>query len=315
MEAVGSCSSNGGSGWRLAAVVAGAAAAGAMAGAWLGRKRNGGEAVLRHLARHVSIRRYTDQPVPEALLWEALQCGFRASTSGNMQTYSVIVTRNAEARAALAAIHDNDSIRSAPVLLTFCADWSRAQRWCELRGAKPQYDNFMAFITGNNDAMIAAQNVALAAEACGLGVCYLGSTTWATARLCEFFRLPRQVHPVTSLTVGWPAESPSLRSRLPTDGVVHCETYDPINDSQLLRAYSSRETEGWNRYIQLYGPTWKDKIERHGLENLAQVYTTLKYTGRDFRRWSRGMLGSVEAQGFGENDARAGDEEPGPHNI
>eukprot|EP00927_Polykrikos_kofoidii_P055828 TRINITY_DN50022_c0_g1_i1.p1 TRINITY_DN50022_c0_g1~~TRINITY_DN50022_c0_g1_i1.p1 ORF type:complete len:321 (-),score=48.30 TRINITY_DN50022_c0_g1_i1:39-1001(-) len=302
--------------WQLAALAAAAASAGAAAGVWLAhRRRHDGEAVLRQLARHTSIRKYANRPVPRELLQLVLQCGFRASNGGNMQTYSVIITSDADARAALAVIHDNESIKNAPLLLTFCADWLRMQRWCDLRGAKPNYDNFMAFITGNNDAMVAAQNIALAAEACGLGICYLGSTTWATARLCEFFHLPRHVHPVTSMTVGWPDENPPLRARLPTNGIIHQETYTALSDAELLQVYSSREIEGWNRYLQLYGRQWKEKIEQHGLENLAQVYTTLKYTARDFRRWSRGMLASLATQGFGDNAAKPGDEVPGALNL
>lgn len=294
-----------------AAAAVGATAAGAFwARGWLRAK-----VVLSQLGQHVSIRKFEPRPVPDQLLQRLLQHGVRSSTSGNMQTYSVIVTTEPSALQRLANIHDNGAMARAPVVLTFCADWSRMARWCDLRGARPQYDNWMAFITGNNDAMVAAQTVAVAAEASGLGICFLGSTTWATPQLCDFFALPQHVHPVTSLMLGWPAETPAIRSRLPMDGIVHRERYAPLTDEAVLKAFKDREVEGWERYIKLYGPTWQEKIDRHKLENLPQVYTTLKYTGRDFRRWSRLMLGSIEGQGFGDNAFREGDDEPSPHNI
>lgn len=192
----------------------------------------------------------------------------------------------------------------APILLTFVADWSKMVRWCELRGAAPQYDNFNAFWTGANDAMVTAQSVALAAEASGLGICFLGSTIWETQRLNSFFHLPRGTHVVTTLMMGYPDEAPALRARLAVDEHVHFERFRESTDEAVLKHYASRETEGWNRYIALYGPAWQEKLESHKLENLAQVYTCLKYSGQDFRIWSRRQLESIEQQGFMDNAAR-----------
>lgn len=262
---------------------------------------------MNHIATHRSIRKFKDLPVSEAALWEVLDIAARSSNNGNMQTYSVIVTRDHAARADLAVIHDNAAIARAPVLLTFVADWTRMVRWCELRGAAPEYNSFNAFLTGNNDAMVTAQSAALAAEALGLGICFLGSTTWETQRLNAFFKLPKGSHVVTSLMLGHPDEAPELRARLPCDGHVHYETYRIMPDAAVVEYYKSREDEGWNRYIKLYGPAWQEKLRAHSLENLAQVYTCLKYSGQDFRLWSRRQLASLEAQGFMDNAARPAD--------
>ena len=129
-----------------------------------------------------------------------------------MQTYSVIITRDLAAKRELALIHDNSGIVDAPVLLTFVADWSRMVRWCQLRGAAPGYGNLNAYLTGAYDAMVTAQSIALAAEASGLGICFLGSTMWETGRLNEFFALPQGVHVVTTMMMGHPAEAPALRA-------------------------------------------------------------------------------------------------------
>ena len=186
-------------------------------------------------------------------------------------------------------------------------------RWCQLRGGKPGYNNLNAFLTGALDAMVTAQTAALVAESMGLGICFLGSTLWEPKLLADALSLPEGVHVVTSIMMGWPAEDPPCRSRLPEHASIHYERYSPMADAEILSHYESREVEGWNRYIGLYGSSWKEKLDSHQLENLAQVYTCLKYSGADFRLWSRRFLESLSMQGFGANDAMDGDDEPCRH--
>ena len=89
-----------------------------------------------------TIRKYKQQDIPAELLNGLLEEAFRASTMGNMQLYSVVVTRNAERKALLAPAHFNQPmVTSAPVVLTFCADFNRFSKWCRQRKAEPGYDN------------------------------------------------------------------------------------------------------------------------------------------------------------------------------
>jgi len=155
--------------------------------------------------------------------------------------------------------------------------------------------------------MVTAQSVALTAEAFGLGICFLGSTAWETDRLNKFFSLPKGTHVVTSIMMGYPNEAPALRARLPAQQLIHQEKYATMNDQSVLDFYGERETEGWERYIKLYGPAWQDKLKAHKLENLAQVYTCLKYSGQDFRIWSRRQLASLEEQNFFDHTERPSD--------
>ena len=73
-------------------------------------------------------------------------------------------------------------VTEAPVLLTFCADFNRFNKWCLLNNAVPGYDNFLSFMTAAIDALLVAQTVCIAAEARGLGICYLGTTTYMPIR-------------------------------------------------------------------------------------------------------------------------------------
>ena len=149
------------------------------------------------LLQHRTIRKYSDQPVDDHLLKLILEAGCRASTTGNMQVYSIVVTRDNAMKEKLAPLHFNQPmVKTAPVVLTFCADFNRFNQWCEARQANPGYDNFLSFTTAAIDALLVAQNVAVAAESQGLGICYLGTTTYMAHQLIELLQLPKGVVPV-----------------------------------------------------------------------------------------------------------------------
>jgi nitroreductase len=250
---------------------------------------------------HRSIRKYRSDPIPDETLETILRAATRASSSGNMQTYSIVVTKDAERRARLWEMHfRQDMITQAPVLLTFCADWNRMNRWCRARDADPGYDNFLCFLVAAADAFIAAQNAALAAESQGLGICYMGTTLCATPELIQFFGLPRDVFPVTTLVVGHPDEDPAPRARLPLASIIHHERYEDFDDDRITETYGDREVEGWDRYMSF--PDLAERIRKSGVENLAQVYTEVKYTRASNLRFSRDLLRGLERQGFLSED-------------
>jgi len=253
--------------------------------------------VIDSICGHRSIRAYRDTPIPNDALDSILHAAERASTSGNMQTYSIIVTREHARRQELWQIHyQQDMIKQAPLLLTFCADWNRMIRWCELSEAAPGFDNLLCFLVGAADALIAAQNAALAAEAEGLGICYMGTTLCQPLKLIEFFSLPKHVFPVTTLVVGYPDENPDPRDRLPIESIVHQEKYEPFDDARIRQTYVRRETEGWKRYMSF--PELAESIRSSGVQNLAQVYTQLKYTRRNNEQISSELAEALMKQGF-----------------
>ncbi|HMB70344.1 MAG TPA: nitroreductase family protein [bacterium] len=246
---------------------------------------------------HRSIRSYRPDPIDDATLHDILHAATRASSSGNMQTYSIVVTRDAERRRALWRMHfEQDMILQAPVLLTFCADWHRMTRWCELSDAEPGYDNLLSFLVAFADALITAQNAAIAAEGLGLGICYLGTTLQATRELTEFLELPPRTFPATTLVIGHPDEDPEPRARLPMESIVHRERYEPFDDERIRATYAARELEGWNRYLSF--PELADRMRTSGVRNLAQVYTRLKYTREDNDEASEILREGLRRAGF-----------------
>lgn len=255
--------------------------------------------ILDHIKNHRSIRKFKPDAVPESLLNEVLNAALRASSSGNMQAYSVIVTTDPEIRAELAAPHFHQSmVQDAPVFLTFCADFHRMRKWLKLREAPENFDNFMSFMIGSIDAILAAQNAALAAEALSLGICFLGTTLASCDEIGRILKCPEHVVPVVGFSLGYPDEQPSSRDRLPIEALVHRERYQAPSTETVERTYEQRETAGWDRYMAI--PELRQKVEESGARNLAQIYTKVKYTRESHEAYSRTVQAFLKAQGFTE---------------
>ena len=244
---------------------------------------------INTLLDHKTIRNYKSDPVDDTILNEILAAGFRASTTGNMQVYSVIITKDEENRKELCKLHFGQKmVEQAPVLLTFCADFNRFNKWCRQRDADPGYDNFLSFFTAAIDALLVAQNVAVAAEAHGLGICYLGTTTYQADKLIDFFDLPEGVVPVTALVVGYPDEDPEQADRLPAEGVIHHERYEDYSPEDIERIYREKERL----------PLTAQLIEENQLDNLAQIFAYRRYTKKDNLHFSPVLLDVLQDQGF-----------------
>ncbi|NOZ46356.1 MAG: NADPH-dependent oxidoreductase [Chlorobi bacterium] len=242
---------------------------------------------------HKSIRRYKEKQIDEVVLEKILRAASRASTTGNMQVYSIIVTRDIELKKQLWESHfKQDMVLQAPVILTFCADFNRFNKWCELRNAKPGYDNFLSFYTASIDALLAAQNAVLAAEENKLGICYLGTTTYMADKIIEILDLPKAVVPVTTLVVGYPDENPPLTDRLPLQGIVHYEKYSDYTAEKINSIYNEKEN------LQ----ETKDLIKINETENLAQIFTDKRYIKKDNVYFSQSFLKVIDKQGFMNNE-------------
>ena len=238
---------------------------------------------------HRSIRRYKPEAIAPDLLRRILEAGTRASNTGNMQAYSLVVTTSPTLRERLSPCHFNQPmVRQAPVLITFCADVHRFSLWCRQRGAEPEYDNFLWYANGAIDALLAAQNVILEAEANGLGICVLGTTVYTAERIVDILKLPRGVIPVTSIVVGYPDENPPLTDRLPLEAVVHMETYHDYAPAQIDALWADREASEETQKL----------LNDNGLPNLARIFTDRRYPGRDNTAFSAAYLAALKKQGF-----------------
>ncbi|MDQ1332260.1 MAG: NADPH-dependent oxidoreductase [Bacteroidota bacterium] len=238
-----------------------------------------------------SIRKYSTKPVGEELLNNLLKKACRASTTGNMQVYSIIITRDIEKKKELSPFHFNQKmITEAPVVLTFCADFNRFNKWCDQSNAKPGYDNFLSFFTAAIDALLVAQTLCIAAESEGLGICYLGTTTYMAHKIIETLKLPKGVVPVTTVTLGWPDEKPEQVDRLPLEAVVHREVYHDYNIHDIEMFYNEKEKRSDSQQF----------VKENNRETLAQVFTDLRYKKEDNIYFSKILLQVLKDQGFME---------------
>ncbi len=242
---------------------------------------------------HRSIRKYKSDPVDEGLLQTILSAGTRASTTGNMQVYSMVVTRDEQLREKLWECHfKQDMVLQAPVHITFCADFNRFNKWCEQRKAVPGYDNYLSFFTAAIDALLVSQNVCLAAEEKGLGICYLGTATYNAAKIIDILSLPRGVVPVAAIALGYPDEEPGLTDRLPLEGVVHYERYSDYEPADIDRIYAEKEASDLTREL----------LEINRKETLAQIFTDNRYRKQDNVHFSKEFLMVIREQGFMNNE-------------
>lgn len=236
-----------------------------------------------------TIRKYTEQPVEEALLYHLLEEAERTQTMGNLQLYSVVITRSGEMKRQLAPCHFNQPmVTEAPVVLTFCADFHRVSQWCLHRKADPGYDNFLSFLNAATDALLYCQTFCTLAEAAGLGLCYLGTTLYMPSQIVDVLKLPPLVVPVATVTLGWPAENPQQTDRLPLTAICHQETYLPVTGKSIDRDYAAKEAL----------PENQEFLRINNKETLAQIFTDLRYTRKDNEAMSEGFLDVLRRQGF-----------------
>lgn len=245
--------------------------------------------MINTILKHRSIRRFKSTAIPDDVLAEMLEAALRASTCGNMQLYSLIVTRDEAMRQKLLPLHfGQQMVVEAPCVVTVCADIHRFSMWCEQREAEPAYDNFAWFLTAAIDALLAAQNLAIAAEDNGLGICYLGTTLYTAGEIVKTLELPKGVIPITTLVVGYPNEHPELTDRLPMDAVVHFEKYKDYTSAEIDELWAEREESELTKQL----------LAENDLPNLARIFTERRYVKEDNLAISRALLTLLRERGF-----------------
>jgi nitroreductase len=244
---------------------------------------------LDYFKTRATVRNYSEKEVSDKMIKEMVEAASHAPTTGNMQLYSVIVTRDEEMKNALAPAHFNQgAIKNCSVALTFCADFNRFVKWCEQRDAVPGYDNFQSFVTALIDTTIFAQQFVTIAEMHGLGCCYLGTTTYNAPDIARILELKPRVVPVTTITIGWPATQAEVSDRLPVESILHLEKYHDYSEADINKAYAEKEQrEDSERFIA-----------ENGKQTLAQVFTDVRYTRENNEYFSRVYKDFIQSQGY-----------------
>lgn len=243
--------------------------------------------VLEQMKNHRSIRKYKDIPIEEETIQTLIEAAMNASSSGNMQSFSIIVTKNRDLRQELLPYHfDQRMVLEAPVFVTFCADFNRTREWLKMREAPLNFDNPMSFMIGAIDAILASQNFSLAAESLGLGVCYLGTTLASCGEIARLLDCPKNVVPVVGMCLGYPDEKPQKRRRLPQKYLTHQEKYHQYSQEELSDCYDKREFEAQQR------------LDFKCKSDYAKFLTTEKYTRESHLKYSYNLLKTLQEKNF-----------------
>lgn len=244
---------------------------------------------MKSIQNRTSIRKYSSREVSDELLNRLLEEAERTPTMGNLQLYSVVITRSEEGKKALAPAHFNQPmVTGAPVVLTICADYRRTTLWAENRKAHPGYDNILSFMNAATDALLFTQTFCNLAEEEGLGTCFLGTTVYMPKMIIDTLKLPKLVMPVATITLGWPDEQPALSERLPLRSIIHQETFEDYTPEKIDDFYAEKENLEVN----------KEFVRINHVETLAQVFTDIRYTKKDCEAMSKGFLDALKNQGF-----------------
>ena len=236
-----------------------------------------------------TVRKYTSQPIGEELLNSLLEKASHTQTMGNLQLYSVVVTRDQEMKERLAPAHfSQPMLMQAPVVLTFCADFRRTTDWALNRQGHPGYDNFLSYQNATTDAMLFCQRFCDLAEEEGLGLCFLGTTVYNPQLIIDVLRLPQLVFPVATITLGWPAETPKPSDRLPIEAIIHNETYSLYTPEDIDKHYAYKESLEENKHF----------VEINQKETLAQVFTDIRYTAEANEAMSLTLAAALRKQNF-----------------
>ena len=253
------------------------------------------------LDRHRSMRRFADREVPRYVIDEAISKAVAGTSSyGNMNCASIVLTADRERLMTLRQLHFNQpTVRLAPVILTICADVHRLCRWLGSRGARPSFENFHGLAVGAVDACLLAQSIALCLEELGIGICFLGTTLDACNEIAHFLGLPRGCFPITSLALGFPADVPVKRPRLPLRAQLFDERYPTISDEDITSWFTDREVADWTALMQRDHHAF-EKIIDAGIHNYAQYCTSdFRYAPGHSNATAKALLEAVRKLGFG----------------
>ena len=270
---------------------------------------------VKLLLERSSCRDFLDKRISIDILQVVLEAGMHAPTAGNLQPYSIIRIENVETKQKLAKMCGQSFIGRAPVLLLFCLDLHRNERWAGLEVAPyTATSSFRHFWVSFQDTIICAQNICTAADSFGLGSVYIGTVIDMPAKIQTMLRLPKGVFPVVLVCLGYPKKRPPPRSKLNADAVVHLERYHEMKDKELLNVFN-KKYEGPKLRVgekrletilkvcrtvrgEEFAEKCEAKIRANGHINTAQYYFCLHYRADLMPKGNDKYLKIMEESGF-----------------
>ena len=218
--------------------------------------------IINLLKNHRSIRKFTNQKIDQELVESLIHAGQCAATSSFIQACTVIQVNDPGARETLCEYAAGQPyVLEAPVFLLFCADMQRHKLACDMHNS-PMLSGFTEqFLTASLDCALFAQNVLIGAESVGLGGCYIGAIRNKIAEVDDLLGLPDLVYPVFGMCLGYPAQEPEIKPRLPLNVVLKQDRYDDTPDKTIIQEYDKRVSNYYKiRTAGARDNTWSEQI-------------------------------------------------------
>lgn len=202
--------------------------------------------VIQKMESHASVRKYKKDEISKETVERMIIAAQHAASSHFVQAYSVVYVTDEMVKEKLADLSGNRHVKDCSAFFVICADLKRLEHACKKHEMEIQNETTENFVVATVDASLFAQNLALAAESLGYGICYIGGIRNNPEEVSELLQLPDKVYPVFGMTVGVPDEANAVKPRLPVSAILHENTYDEEKYSELLNQYD----EVTNEYYQ-----------------------------------------------------------------
>ncbi|MXX07728.1 MAG: oxygen-insensitive NADPH nitroreductase [Gammaproteobacteria bacterium] len=218
--------------------------------------------VVELLKSHRSIRKFTERPIEPELFAELVRAGQGAATSSFLQGATIVRVKDRAKREKIAQLAGNQPwVASAAAFMIFCADLKRAGNWCREYGKSFEGDFTEHFIIATVDVALMAQSMVCAAESVGLGICYIGGIRNNPGPVSELLELPRGVYPVFGLCLGYPAQDPEIKPRLPLSVILKEDSYSEEGDREAIESYDAQVRDYYaTRTGGGHGISWSEQV-------------------------------------------------------
>ncbi|WP_283707396.1 oxygen-insensitive NADPH nitroreductase [Lactococcus cremoris] len=211
---------------------------------------------------HASVRDFKAEPLPaqtKDLLLKAAQSG---ASSNFIQAYSIIEVADVNLRCEIAKISGSDAyVNQTGVFYVFVADWYRQAQILRAENKDVKaLRNMEALTVAIVDTTIAAQNMTVAAESMGLGICYIGGIRNDTSKVTELLNLPELTLPLFGLTIGLPNSRNEVKPRLPKENILSINGYNHESLTDLS-TYNEQTAEYYaNRSHHQKSTNWSQEM-------------------------------------------------------
>lgn len=218
--------------------------------------------VIELMKSHASVRNYKEKQLTREEVEELIGAAQHAATSHFVQAYSIVWVTDTEKRRKLGELSKNPKqMEGAGAVFLMCADYNRLKHAGNMQGEAIVFDQAENLLVAVTDVGLLAQNLALAAESKGYGICYIGGVRNNMAAISELIGLPEGVFPVYGLTVGVPNERNEVKPRLPVEAILHENDYNEEKYEKILPAYDKTIQEYYgSRGSNQKTATWSQQM-------------------------------------------------------